>query len=155
MTVGETSVLHHGPHRRTQVQQTQGVGHSGPGFAYPLGRFLLGHVVLAHEHLVALGLLNGVQVLPLEVFNHGQLHGLSIVGLDDDGGNLGQARHPGCAPTALSGDDLIIAGLQLPYRQGLDDAVLPDGVSQVRQRFGVKLLAGLGCAAFHLGNWQK
>ena len=31
-------------------------------------------------------------------------------------------------PAPLTGDDLVIAGLQLPHRQRLDDAVLPDGV---------------------------
>ena len=70
-------------------------------------------------------------------------------------GTCGQTRHAGGAPAALAGDDLIVAGLQLPHRQRLDDAVLADGVRQIGQRVGVKLLPGLGGAALHLGNGEE
>ena len=88
VSAGEPPVLHHGPHGGTQLQQAHCVGYGGPGLAHPLGRLLLGHVVLLHQRLVALGFLHGVQILPLEVLDHGQLHGLAVVGLDDDGRHL-------------------------------------------------------------------
>ena len=108
MSAGEPPVLHHGPHGGTQLQQAHGVGYGGPGLAHPLGRLLLGHVVLLHQRLVALSLLHGVQILPLEVLDHGQLHGLAVVGLDDDGRHLRQTRHPGGPPAPFAGDDLIV-----------------------------------------------
>ena len=154
MAVGQPPVLHHGTHRRTQVQQPQGVGHHGAGLAHPLGGLLLREVILLHELPIALGLLDGVQILPLQVFDHGQLHGLAVVGFNDDGRHLVKPRHAGSPPAALAGDDLVVARLQLAHRQGLDDAVLPNGVRQIRQRIGVKLLAGLSGTAFHLRNGE-
>ena len=155
MAVGQPSILHHGPHRGTQVQQTQGVGHGGAGLAHPLGALVLGHAVLLRQHPVALGLFDGVQILPLEVLDHGQLHGLAVVGLDDHGGHLCQPGHPRRPPPPLAGDDLIIPALQLPHRQRLDDAVYPDGVRQIAERLRVEALAGLGGAALHLTDGQQ
>ena len=154
MPAGQPAVLHHGPHRLAQVQQPQGVGHGGTGLAYTFGRFLLGHVVLLHQHLVPLGLFDGVQILTLQVLDHGQLHGLAVVGLNDHSRHLSQPRHTGGAPPALTGNDLVIAGLELPHRQRLDDAVLPDGVGQVGQCIGVKQLARLGRAGLYLTDGQ-
>ena len=71
-------------HRVGQGQQAQGVGHGGAGLAHPLGDLLLGEAVLLHQGAVAGGLLNGVQILPLEVFNQAQLHHRAVVRLDDD-----------------------------------------------------------------------
>ena len=150
MSAGQLALLHQRAHLVRQVQQPQGVGHGAAGLAHPLGGLLLGQAVLLHQRAVALRLLHGVQVLPLEVLDHGQLHGLAVVGLDDHHRHLTQTRHPGGTPAALAGDDLIVSGLQLPHRQRLDDAVLPDGIRQIGQRVRVELLPGLGGAALHL-----
>ena len=131
-----------------------GVGHGGAGLAHPLGCLLLRHAVLLHQNLVALGLLDGIQILPLEVLNHGQLHGLAVIGFDDHGGHLRQSGHTGGTPAPLTGDDLIVPGLQLPHRQRLDDAVLTNGISQIGQRVGVEQLAGLRGTGFHLADGQ-
>ena len=69
-------------------QKAQGVGHCGAGLAHPLRALVLGHAVLLRQHPVALGLLNGVQILSLEVFDHGQLGRLAVIGLDHDDRNL-------------------------------------------------------------------
>ena len=121
-----------------KAQQTQGVGHGGTGTAHAAGGLLLGQTVALHQRLVALGLLDGVQVLALQVFDQRQLGGELFVGLDDADGNLLQTRQPGGAPAALAGDDLIIAVVDLPDRDGLDQPVLPDGFGQLLGRFRVK-----------------
>ena len=70
------------------IEEAQGVGHGGAGLAHPLRALVLGHAVLLRQHPVALGLLNGVQILSLEVFDHGQLGRLAVIGLDHDDRNL-------------------------------------------------------------------
>ena len=88
MAGGEFALFHQLADGGRQSQQPQGVGDGAAGFAHPLGRLLLSHVVVFNEGLETSGFLHGVQVLSLEVFDHGQLSGLAIVGLDDDGGHL-------------------------------------------------------------------
>ena len=155
MSGGKPSVLHHGPHRLGQPQQAQGVGHGGAGLSHPLRALVLGHAVLFRQHSVALGFFDRVQILSLEVFDHGQLHGLAVVGLDDHHRNLCQPGHPRRPPPPFTGDDLIVAGLQLPHGQRLDDAVYPDGVRQVTEGLRLKALSGLGGAALHLADGQQ
>ena len=127
---------------------------AGTGLAHPLGHLLLGQAVLLHEHLVAPGLLGGVQVLPLEVLDQAQLHHLPVVRLDDDGGHLRQAGGLGRPPPALAGDDLIVPRGQPPDRQGLDDPVGADGLGELGQGLLVEPLPGLIEPRLHLGDGQ-
>ena len=154
MTGGELSLLHQLGHRRRQGQQPQRVGHGAAGFAHSGRGLLLGHVIRFHQGLEASGFLYGVQILPLEVFDHGQLGGLAVIGLHDNDGHFLKARQPRSPPAPFSGDDLIVAGGQLPDGKRLDDTVLSDGVGQFCQGCLVKVLARLGGTAFHLGNGQ-
>ena len=109
MAGGEVALLNEPLDLLGQGQQPHGVGHRGAGFAHPVGGLLLGQAVVLDEAPVSRGLLHGVQVLPLEIFNEAQLHHLSVVGFDDGGGDFLQPRHAGRPPAALPGDDLIIA----------------------------------------------
>ena len=154
VTAGELALSHQFGGSRGEGQQAQGVGHGAAGFAHPLGSLLLGHVVGLNQGLEPGGLLHGVQVLPLEVFDHGQLGGLAVIGLHDNDGHFLKARQPRSPPAPFSGDDLIVAGGQLPDGKRLDDTVLSDGVGQFCQGCLVKVLARLGGTAFHLGNGQ-
>ena len=103
------SVLHQLQQILRQSQQTQSVGDGGAGLAHLLGHLLLGHAVLFHQHLITPGFFRRVQVFPLEVFNESQLHDLSVVCFDNDGGHFSKAGLLGGAPTPLAGDDLIVA----------------------------------------------
>ena len=76
------------------------------------------------------GFLHGVQILPLEVFNHGQLSGLAVVGFHDDYRHFLQACQSGGPPAAFTSNDLIVARGQLPHGEGLDDAVFRNGIRQ-------------------------
>lgn len=91
MSGGELALFHQRPHRRGEPQQPQGIGHGAAGLAHALGRLLLGHVVIFNQRLKPGGLLHGVEVLPLEIFDHGQLCGLSVIRLHD---NDGTSRSP-------------------------------------------------------------
>ena len=142
MAGGQLALLQQHAHRVGQGEQPHGVGHGGAGLAHLLGHFLLGEAVVLHQDLVAPRLFNGVQVLPLEVLDEAQLHDLPVVGLDDDGGHLGQARQFGGPPAALSGDDLVVAGGQAADGEGLDEPVGADGLGQVAEGFSSNRFRG-------------
>ena len=130
-------------HRLAQRQQPQSIGHGGAGFSNPFRGFLLRHAIPIDQCVIALCLFNRVQILPLQIFNQGQLHGLPVVRLHNDDGDLIQFRQTGGPPAALTGDDLIVPIGHFPDGQGLDDTVLPDGFRQRFQLFIVKIPPGL------------
>lgn len=125
-----------------RVSSRRALATAGAGLAHPLGHLLLGETVFAHEHLVAVGLFNRVQILPLEVLNEAELHHLAVVGLDDDGGDFAQARQLGGPPAALPGDDLVVARREPADGEGLNDPVDADRVGQILKAFLVKPLSG-------------
>ena len=61
-----------------------------PGFAGALRHLLLGHVKFARQALEGAGLLHRVEVGPLQVFDDGDLHGLLIGDLTEDGRDGGR-----------------------------------------------------------------
>ena len=109
MPGGEVALLDEPLDLLGEGQKAHDVGDGGAGSAHPLGGFLLGQAVVLDKGAVACGFLHRVQVLPLEVFDQAQLHDHAVVGLDDDGWDLGKARHAGGPPPAFSGDDLVVA----------------------------------------------
>ena len=129
--------------RLAQTQQPQSVGHGGPGFSHPGRRLFLGHAVFPDQRIVAHGFFHRVQVGALEIFDEGQLHGLFVVRLYYHHRHLCQLCQAGCPPTALAGDDLVVAVGHFPYSQGLNDAMGPDGLGQFFQLFRVKVPPGL------------
>ena len=142
-------------HLGTQPQQPQSICHGGTGLPYPTGGFLLRQAVLVHQCLIPQRFFQRVQILTLQVLNQRQLHGLFVVGFDDDCGHVAQVCHPRGTPAPLTGDDLIVAVGHFPHRQGLNDAVDGDGVRQRLQFFLVKVLPGLIGVGFYLVNRQQ
>jgi len=88
----------------------------------------LGVVELVHQALVALGLLDGVEVAALDVLEHRVFERGAVVDLDDDHRHLVQAGHLGRSPAPLAGDDLVAVRKpgQGPHHDRLDDAALAD-----------------------------
>ena len=152
MSGGELSLFHQLPHRPMETQKPQGVGHGAAGFSHPLGRLLLGHVIGLNERLEARRFLHGVQVLPLEVFHQSQFGRFLVVSVHHHGGYFAETRQTGSPPAPFSGDNLIVAGGELPHGQGLDNAMLPNGIRQLRQGRFVKEFSGLGGVTFYLRN---
>ena len=48
------------------------------------------------------GLFHRVQILPLQILDQGQFHGLLVGNLTDDHRHLGQTGHPGGAPAPFT-----------------------------------------------------
>ncbi len=112
---------------------------------------------LAREALESAGLLHGIQVGALEIFNDRYLHRLLVGDLAEDGGDgffAGQLRG---APAAFAGNELIAAAGQRADQDGLHDAVGDDGGGQLGQLILVDAGAGLEGIGFDLveGNLAR
>ena len=149
MAGGKLAGLHQLRQRRGELQQPQGVCHRRAGAAHLACGLLLGQTVLADQAVKAPGLFHGVEILALEVLDQGQLHHLAIVGLENSHRDLLQPCKARCAPSALAGDDLVVAAFGLADGKRLDHPVLCKRVCQGLQRLGVKLLARLHGVGLH------
>ena len=125
-----------------ELEQAQEVGDRGAVLAGALRHLLLGEAEFAGEALVGAGLLDGIEVLALEVLDDGDLHGLLVGDLADDGGDGGFAGALGGEPAALSGDELE-AFADGADGDGLDDAGDLDGFGELVEGGFVEVGAGL------------
>ena len=139
-------------HIGAESEQAQAVCHGRARFADARGGFLLRHLIVFHQGLVALGLFDGVEILALQVFDQRQLGHLAVVCFNDDGGHLLKSCDARGAPAALAGDDLIVAGGKLSHGQRLKNAVLANGIGEIVQRGFVEIFTRLIAVGFDLGN---
>ena len=154
MAGGELSLLQEHRDLAAQLEQPQGVGDGGAALPHAERHHLLGEAVVLHKGLISPGLLQRIQVLPLQVFHQGQLLGLPVVGLHHPDGDVGESRQAAGPPAPLPGDDLIEPGVQPPDGDGLEQAVLGDGFRQLLQGRLVKLGAGLTGPGFDFCDGQ-
>jgi hypothetical protein len=112
-----------------KFEETEEVGDRGAVFAGALRHLFLGESEFAGEALVGVGLLDGIEILALEVLDDRDLHCLLVRDLADDGRDRGLACLLGSAPSALTGDELVASG-DLAYGDWLHDAGNLDGLSE-------------------------
>ena len=108
-----------------------------------MGHRFLRQVAFVDQALETECRLDGVEVFPLDVLHDGHFEHSGIVGLADIGGYTVQAGGKGGPVTALTADNLIFVGFDLPERQRLDDTETADGGSQFFEGFGVEGSTGL------------
>ena len=142
MAGAQGCTLHQLPNLPGQLQQAQGVCHSAAGLSHTLGDVLLCHLKPLHELFVALRLFQRIQVLPLEVLNKGNFHGLLVGNFPDDDGDFVQPQHPCRTPAAFAGDDLVVQPVGA-HQNGLEHAVALNGVRQRRNCLFAENLSGL------------
>ena len=123
-------------HRFAEVQQTQGVGHGGAGFADTGCGVLLGQAIVVDKLLIAAGLFHRVQVFPLQILHQRKLRDAAVVRLQ-------------------AGDDLIIPVFEPAHDHRLDQAVPRNGGGEVLQALFVKALARLILTRLHLGEGKR
>ena len=151
MAFRQAVVQHKLPLVRRQLQQPQLVGEGGLCHAQPLGRLGLGAVPQHHHILHALCLFKGVQVGPLDVFQQAQRRGLLVAVVAEDGRDGGHLCQPAGTEPPLPCHQLVTT-LDLPHRDGLQQAVFPDALGQPRQLLFIKNSPSLkrrGMDAFH------
>ena len=113
------------------------------GFVDESRDLILRMAVTVNELLVAIRLLDRVQILPLNILDQRNLGRGGIIDLSDDRRNGMQSRPLRGPPPPLAGDklEIISVGTQ---QHGLEDAALGDRVGELRDRFLVEVDARLG-----------
>ena len=95
-----------------------------------LGQLGLGQVVELHQLLISLGLIDRVQVFPLQVFDQGQRSGLLVIEIVHDGRDLFPAQALGRPEAALAGNDFV-AALVLADNDRLQEPFFLQGLGQL------------------------
>jgi len=150
----ELAVEDHRLHRLLQIAQPEQVGGGGPRAADRLGGFLMGELELLDQPLHPIRLLEGVEILALDVLDqrHGERRGVGH--LAHQHRHLLQSRDLRGTPAPLSGDDFVAAVVDRPYQDRLHQSLLAYGRGQFLERGVVHLRARLVAAALQLVDAQ-
>src|SRR5512143_3043409 len=105
------------------------------------------HAELFGEVLEGLGLFDRIQVGALDVLDERQLEQLLVAGAAHDAGHGLEPGAAGGLPAAIAGDDGVGAAISGRDNERLDNAVLPDGSSQLLQLLFAEGLARLARVA--------
>ncbi len=127
---------HHLPQLAGQAQEAEGVRDRGAVAAHAARDLLLGEAELVLQPVEGLRLLDGVELLPLDVLDEGQLEELLVGDVahgDRDGGEAGRLRRP---QAPLPRDDLV-ALAPPPHEDRLHDAALADRCGELGEPGGV------------------
>ena len=142
MTLAELPRLDQLSYPVGQLEESDVVGDRTPVYPDLPCKPIMGIPEILDESLVDPGNLDGVQVLPLKVFDEGKLKGLAIVSLLDNGRNLLKPRNAARPEPALSCDDFI-SGIGSSYNNRLNNTVLLYGCYKALLLPVVKVPAGL------------
>jgi hypothetical protein len=80
------------------------------GLIEAIADFFTGESRLLDEEQDSAGLFDGVDVLPLEVFDHHEDEGFGVAEITDDARDALEIVCLGGSPSALAGDDLVLIG---------------------------------------------
>ena len=126
-----------------QIQQPQQVGHRGAGLADGLRDLLVGQLELVQQPVQGAGLLQWIEVGPLDVLDQADGDRGGLVDLADDHRDIGEPSLLGGPPAPFTGDDLVAVVAERPHHDGLDHALDGDRVRQLAQGVGVEVAARL------------
>ena len=154
MARGQFSDHQHRLHAVGQPQQTQRIGDMGAALAHMLGQILLGEAELLDQPVIAFRLLEGGEIVALQIFHQRQLQHLAIGEIAHDDGNVVQLGELGCPPAPLAGDDLMDIGLAgvAAHQNRLQYAVGADRFRQRLEFLGIEMAARLQRAGLELAD---
>jgi hypothetical protein len=131
------------PDAGRELQEPKRVRHGRPVLAHPVGDLFVRETELVLEARIGFGRVERVQVLTLDVLDERHLEKVALgLLLPPDDRDLRQARQRGRPPPPLPGDDLELFAPG-GHDDRLDDALLPDGRGELRERALRELAAGL------------
>ena len=151
MADGKASVAQVALQFRRELQQAQSVGDDHAAAAHFGSGLFLGEIELFDQLGVAARFLDGVEVFALEIFDQGQFQDGAIIGLADDDRHFGQADHLRGAPAAFP-RRLTRRSRLFPDDERLYDALFPNGIRQLAESLGGKVLARLQWTGAKLGD---
>lgn len=116
---------------------------------------MLGEGEIGDQALIALCLLDGVEVGSLEVFDEREGEEGSVIDLLDDGGDLGPAESGGGAESAFAGDQLVAcSGWCGADGDGLEESAGSEARLELGEFFGSELLSRLVGVGTDLGDGE-
>ena len=129
-----------------KIEQSQQVSDVAARLVDELADIVLGMAVPVDQLAIALGLLDRVQILALDILDQRDLRRRRLVDLADDRRDRVQPRPLRRAPAALAGDDLKPVAVG-PQQDRLEHPALGDRIGQLVDRFLAELdarLVGIG-----------
>ena len=148
---GEQTVHDHLLDAIWEVEQPEAVGDSRSTPAHPDSHLMLGEAELIHQPMEGGGLLQGVQVIAMEVLDDRLFQGVAVLGLPHHRGHHGQTCSSGSPPTPFTGHELITPA-SLPEQEGLEYPHLLDGSSQLSHALVVEHPTGLVAVRLDVGH---
>ena len=133
MTGGQAALFEEFLDRLFEFQQADGVCNGGAVFAGTFGDLLLGEVEFVGQALKCVCLLDGIEILALEVLDQRHFERHLITNVANDGGHTREAAALGSAPAALTSDQLI-ALADSANNERLYDAARPNRAGELFER---------------------
>jgi hypothetical protein len=119
---GEEAVTHVTLNARRQLEEAEGVCDGRPAFADPAGYLVMGKTEVLDQLLIGGRFIERVQVLALQVLDERLFQAGDVLDLTDEGGDRRETGTASCSVAAFSGDDLVLAGSDLPHENRLENA---------------------------------
>lgn len=135
--------------RLIETQQTQSVADRYAVFTCALRCFFLCQMKFLDQPVERGGLLDGIQILALQIFDECDLDGFLIRDVMHDRRDAVQAGKLRCAPTAFAGKEFVTLRPFPAHDDGLNDASLANGIRELIERFRRKSGARLVGARVH------
>ena len=107
MSSSDASIFDQVLERLFELQEPDGVRNGGSVFASAVGDIFLSELEIGHQAFKCPRLLEGIEILALNIFNKCDLERLRLGDLADDRGNARQPRALRRPPTALAGNELV------------------------------------------------
>ena len=126
-----------------QPEHPQQVGHRRPAFAQAGRHLVLRVAALLHQRADSLRRVDGIQILPLQIFDQSDLHLPDDVQVLHDARHLFQARHPAGPVAAFPRDDPVPSSRGRDHDQRLQHALIPDALRQQADALLIKAFSGL------------
>ena len=136
-------------HLGIEVKKADRIRDRGAVFADALGDLLLLQAEFLGQSRVGLGLLEGIEILALEVLDEGHLEHVAVRGIAHDHRHLRQLQLGRGPPAALPGDEFILP-VHEPHDERLDHPMFADRIDQLGEVLLVETLARLQGRGHHL-----
>ena len=149
MPDGNSSLLEERLRSGVQVEKPYGVRDRRSALANAFGDLILGETEIAMEPFVRAGLLDGIQIFALEVFDQSELENLAIAGCANDRRRLDKLELASGAPAAFTGNKFVLVAY-LPDDERLDNAAFPNALDKFLEMLAAKLLSWLERARCNL-----
>ena len=144
--------IHHLLHLVRKLEQTQCIGNRRTRLRDALGKLLLRHGTALDEVAISARLLNDVEVSALNVLDKGKLKARDVIGvITHHNRHVFETSSTSRLIAPLTGNDLIALSV-FAHHDGLNDAHLFDGGTQLIEVFLIELGTRLIGVAMHLAN---